>query len=318
MDTDLIKPALVLGLAQAGLYGLLPISLVLCFRISRTVAFVHGGLVVCGGIVYTVALGGLKVPYSDLALPAMGPRTAFLFVLGFGAVLGGAWGAFVMSRRVASLPGMTLTVMSLGAMLLATSFLPRFIEAESRRGTGAGGIADSAFGDGGITLSGQYLPATRVATAAILVVLVVALALFLNYTHSGLQIRAIADDLEAGVWCGVRLRRIGVGVYAVAGAIATMAGALFVATVAAAGEGMLMLFLRGLVIAVVGGLASVPLALAGAVLFGVLETGLVVGLFGDHDGGTREFVLLTAMLALILTVARLRRENFFLIGRQSL
>ncbi|MGQ0843334.1 MAG: ABC transporter permease subunit [Sporichthyaceae bacterium] len=318
MDLELLKPALVLGLAQAGLYGLLPISLVLCFRISRTVAFVHGGLVVCGGVVYTVALGGLRVPYTELALPAMDPRSAFAFVVGFGALLGGAWGAFVMSRRVAALPGMTLTVMSLGAMLLATSFLPRFIEAESRAGSGPGGIADSAFGDGGLTLSGQYLPATRVATAAILVVLVVVLALFLNFTHSGLQIRAVADDLEAGVWCGVRLRRIGTAVYAVAGAIATMAGALFVATVAAASEGMLMLFLRGLIIAIVGGLVSVPLALAGAVLFGVLETGLVVGLFGTHGGGTREFVLLAAMMALILTVARLRRESFFVLGRQSL
>jgi branched-subunit amino acid ABC-type transport system permease component len=179
-------------------------------------------------------------------------------------------------------------------------------------------VAQSPFGDGGARVWGQFVPAHRFGTLLIVVGLVIVLALILNLTYTGLAMRAIADDLEASVWCGTRLRLIGTGVYAVAGAVAALAGALFIATVASAGEGMLMLFMRGLVIAVVGGLRSIPLALAGALLFGLLETALLVGLFGDLGGGSREFILAAAMMTLILIVARTRRENFFLLGRQSL
>ncbi len=320
MQLDLLKPALVLGLMQAGLYGLLPISIVLSYRISRTIAFVHGGIAVCGGVAFGVAMRGLRLPLVGAVLPVMGPREALGLVLALGAVLGGGYGAVVLSRRVSALPGMTLTVVSLGVMLLVTAYGPRYLRAGGGGGGGGGGgsLPRSPFGDGSVQVWGQYVTAHRFATLLVVVGLVAVLALILNRTYTGLAIRAIADDLEASVWCGARLRVIGTGVYAVAGAVAAMAGALFVGTVAAASEGMLMLFMRGLVIAVVGGLRSVPLALAGALLFGLLETALLVGIFGDLGGGTREFVLFAAMMGLILLVARRRRESFFLLGRPSL
>ena len=59
-----------------------------------------------------------------------------------------------------------------------------------------------------------------------------------------------------------KLRLIGTGVYAVSGAIATMAGALYAGAVAEAADGMLSLFVLGLLLAIVGGMRSVPLALA--------------------------------------------------------
>lgn len=338
MNTDLIKPTLVLGLLQAGLYGLLPISIVLCYRVSRTIAFVHGGIAVCGGLAYRTLMSGFEVPHTGWVLPVMGPREALLTVLLSGAAMGGAYGAVVMSRRVARLPAMTLTVLSLGVMILLIAYAPRYI------GSGGGGsaaaaalgvndaaaaavsvsaasslgaIAESPFGGGGAQVWGQFVTTHRFTTLLIVVGLVVVLALILNYTYTGLAMRAIADDFEASVWCGTRLRLIATGVYAVAGAVAALAGALMVATVASAGEGMLMLFMRGLIIAVVGGLRSIPLALAGALLFGLLETALRVGLFGDRSGGEREIVLVLAMTALILLFARKRRENFFLLGRTS-
>src|SRR2546428_13432899 len=49
---NVLGPSLVNGLAQAGLYGLIAVALVLTFRVSRTVAFLHGGLVLMGAIFY--------------------------------------------------------------------------------------------------------------------------------------------------------------------------------------------------------------------------------------------------------------------------
>ncbi len=145
-----------------------------------------------------------------------------------------------------------------------------------------------------------------------------ALTIFLNRTYTGLAIRAIADDVEASVWCGSKLRYIGTGVFGLSGAISAATGALFVASVAEAVEGTLILFARGLVIAVVGGLRSVSLALVGALLYGILETALVVDFFGQTSAGVREVALSLALLAFIVVVARYRKESFFLLERQQL
>ncbi len=311
MEFELLKPVLVLGLLQAGLYGLLPISIVLSYRISRTIAFVHGGIAVAGALAYKVMTQGSGTLLDANAQP-IDPRFGMVLVALCGAVVGGLYGAAVMSRWVAGLPGITLTVISLGSMLLTIAIAARTLS------PGGFSLAPTPFGDGFVTISGVVVNSHRAATFGLLVVLVAVLALVLNRTYTGLSIRAIADDLEASVWCGAKLRYIGTGVYAVSAAVSATAGALYVSTVAAGLESMLQLFMRGLILAVVGGLRSVPLALLGALVFGILETALLVGFFGEMSGGYQEFILSSALLVLILIVARTRKESFFLLGRPSL
>lgn len=312
MKLDLLAPVLVLGLLQAGLYGLLPIAIVLSYRISRTIAFVHGGVAIAGGLVYRVLTQGTGGSFYQPEQQHTDPRVAMLSVLLLGACFGAIYGTVVMSRWVAPLPGITLTVISLGTMLTTTALAAKYLR------PGGASLAPTPFGDASVTVSGVVVNAHRAATFGIVVGLVAVLAIVLNRTYTGLSVRAIADDLEASVWCGAKLRLIGTGVFAVSAAVSALAGALYVSTVAAATESVLQLFMRGLILAVVGGLRSVPLALAAALMFGILETALLVGFFGELGGGYQELVLSAALLALILVVARTRRESFFLLGRASL
>ena len=52
VNAHILKPALVNGVAISSLYGVLAIALVLTFRMSRTVAFVHGGIASFAGYLY--------------------------------------------------------------------------------------------------------------------------------------------------------------------------------------------------------------------------------------------------------------------------
>lgn len=312
MKPELIPEILVLGIIVAGLYGLLPIAIVLTYRISRTIGFIHGGIAIAGGLAYKVLANGQDNAHDFLPHPIFPPMVDLWLVVFGGAVLGALYGSMVMSRWLAGLPGITLTVISISAMLVVSAAAGYFL-----RPVGAS-VSQSAFGDGSIPIGKVYLTYNRLATLAILVTLVIVLTIFLNQTYTGLAIRAIADDVEASVWCGAKLRFIGTGVYGLSGAIAAATGALFVASVAEAVEGTLVLFARGLVIAVVGGLRSVSLALTGAVLYGILETALVVDFFGHTSAGQREVALSGALLAFIVVVARYRKESFFLLERQQL
>jgi branched-chain amino acid transport system permease protein len=206
---------------------------------------------------------------------------------------------------------MTLTVISIAGLLVIGNLSGYYIR------PGGLSITPSPFGDGGTTVGDVVLTNHRLGALILLTLLVGGLALFLSRTYTGLAIRAIADDVEASVWCGAKLRAIGTGVYGVSGAIAALAGAMYASAVAEPVDGILLLLVRGMLIAVVGGLRSLPLALAGAVLYGILETALIVGFFGNVAAGPREVTLSCSLLALIVLAARVRRETFFQLERRQ-
>jgi branched-subunit amino acid ABC-type transport system permease component len=314
VQLDLVPEIIVLGLGLAALYGMLPVAIVLTYRISRTIGFVHGGIAIFGALVYSYLVRGPAG--EDAASLAgtdsiLGPRPAIMLAIAGGAVVGVAFGALVMSRWMAELPGMTLTVVSIAGLLVIGNLSGYYIR------PGGLSITPSPFGEGGHRVGEVVLTDHRLGALALLTLLVAGLALFLSRTYTGLAIRAIADDVEASVWCGAKLRLIGTGVYGLSGAIAALAGAMYASAVAEPVDGILLLLVRGMLIAVVGGLRSLPLALAGAVVYGILETALVVGFFGEVTAGTREITLSCALLALIVVAARFRRETFFLLERRQ-
>lgn len=312
MNWGLLDETLILGALVAGLYGFLPVAVVLTYRISRTIAFVHGGFAIFGGLLYSVLVNG---PASDhgLAHPIVHTEWIALVVACLaGAVLAAGFGVLVMSRFMAELPGITLTVVSVSGLLLVGNLSGFWLH------PGGLSISNSPFGSGGFRVDQIVVTNHRLFTLLLLVAVVVVLTLFLNRTYTGLAIRAIADDVEASVWCGAKLRLIGTGVYAASGAIAATAGALYAAAVADATDGFLTLFVVGLLLAVVGGMRSVSLALAGSLFYGILQTALTGGLVGTVGVGKQQVILFAGLLGLIMIAARVRRENFFqLAGHQA-
>ncbi|MGQ0467253.1 MAG: ABC transporter permease subunit [Sporichthyaceae bacterium] len=312
MNWGLLDETVILGLLVAGLYGFLPVAVVLTYRISRTIAFVHGGFAIFGGLLYAVLVNGRQSDHG-LGHPIVDDGwIALVVTVAAGAVLAAGFGVLVMSRFMAELPGITLTVVSVAGLLLVGNLSGYWLQ------PGGFSISESPFGGNGFRVDDVVVTNHRLFTLLLLIAIVVALTLFLNRTYTGLAIRAIADDVEASVWCGAKLRLIGTGVYATSGAIAAAAGALYASAVANAVDGFLTLFVVGLLLAVAGGMRSVSLALAGSVLYGVLQTALVSGLVGTVGVGKQQVILFAGLLCLILVAARVRRENFFqLAGHQA-
>jgi branched-subunit amino acid ABC-type transport system permease component len=309
---DLIPSVVVLGTLTAGLYGLLPVAVVLTYRISRTIAFVHGGFAIFGGLLYTEFVNGREHGDGFRLHPMMHPFPALLLTMAGGAVLATAFGAMVMSKWMAEMPGVTLTVVSIAGLLVVGNLSGYYLH------PGGFSLATSPFPEGGHHVFKIVVTNHRLAVLLILIGIVAALTFFLNHTYTGLAIRAISDDVEASVWCGAKLRLIGAGVYGVSGAIAAGAGALYASAVASAVDGMLGLFIIGLLLAIVGGMRSVSLALLGAVVYGVLTTALVSGVWGTVGVGRQNVIVFSTLIILIVVAARFRRENFIqLAGHQT-
>jgi branched-subunit amino acid ABC-type transport system permease component len=102
------------------------------------------------------------------------------------------------------------------------------------------------------------------------------------------------------------------------GAIAALGGALISIRVGPDPIQMLFLFLRGLGVAMLGGMRSLPLALFGALIYSMLETSLNIGLFGTVPLDRQEIIINGVLVLAIVLIARKRKEDFFLLERQAL
>jgi len=302
LQRDLVAPAVLLGIVAAGLYGLLAVPLVLTYRVSRTIGFAQGGIAVFTMFFYWWLTGA----GNGFGEARMGRLPGTVAATAVGAAIGVAYG-WTVTGRLANWPRIRLTVWSLGWLLAlgAATVLP-FMRPSSgfRISLGPAPSVPSLFGDGRFRVLDVVISVHEVATVAVLVGLLMVLGLVLARARTGVFLRAIADDPDASRWVGIRLRRIGTGVYGLAGALSAFGGVLMTTTIGLDFALAYVVFLRALAVSVVGGFKSLSLALAGCLVLGVGETLLAVD--GSFTQGQRETVLMGALFGFVLLVNRFR------------
>jgi branched-chain amino acid transport system permease protein len=295
LNTNILAPAIVNGIAISSLYALMAIALVLTFRMSRSVAFVHGGIASISAYLYWYLAATSASAFTVLGWPKL-PSLGIVIV--FGALGGFIFGTVVMGR-MAAWPRVTVTTFSLGAMLLVAGIA----------GTVWRGVFErvpSPFGEGTMRFFSMNVTRHQVVSVGLLVVLSAVLTLVLSRTRLGVYIRAIADDVEAGQIVGIPVRSVAIGVWSFSGGLAALGGALIVPMSTLTELAVLFVLMRSLAAAVLGGFDSLPLALVGALIFGLVESVVGGGVFGPVSSGMREVVLMVLLFGGILLIARRR------------
>ncbi|MGH8992625.1 MAG: branched-chain amino acid ABC transporter permease [Acidimicrobiia bacterium] len=294
-NSNILAPAIVNGIAISSLYALLSIALVLTFRMSRSVAFVHGGVASISAYLYWYLAATSASAFNVLGWPKL-PSLAIVIV--FGALGGFIFGTVVMGR-MAAWPRVTVTTFSLGAMLLVAGLA----------GTVWRGVFErvpSPFGEGHYRIFSMNVTRHQVVCVALLAVLTAVLTLVLSKTRLGVYIRAIADDVEAGEIVGIPVRKVAIGVWCFSGALAGLAGALIVPMSTLTELAVLFVLMRSLAAAVLGGFDSLPLALVGSLIFGLVESVVGGSVFGPVSSGLREVILMALLFGGIVLLARRR------------
>ncbi len=294
-NSNILAPAIVNGIAISSLYALMAIALVLTFRMSRSVAFVHGGIASISAYLYWYLAATSASAFTVLGWPKL-PSLGIVLV--FGALGGFIFGSVVMGR-MAAWPRVTVTTFSLGAMLLVAGIAGTIWKGVFER-------VPSPFGEGTMRFFSMNVTRHQVVSVGLLVVLSAVLTLVLSRTRLGVYIRAIADDVEAGQIVGIPVRSVAIGVWAFSGALAALGGALIVPMSTLTELAVLFVLMRSLAAAVLGGFDSLPLALVGALIFGLVESVVGGGVFGPVSSGMREVVLMILLFGGILLIARRR------------
>jgi len=145
-----------------------------------------------------------------------------------------------------------------------------------------------------VNLFGAVVGADRLWASGIALVMLALLTLFFQRSRAGIAMRAAADDQPAALSMGISVKRIFAWAWSIAAISAAIAGAL-VANIVGVGPELAHFGLRVFPVVILGGLDSIPGAILGGLIIGLLET-YTGGYIGQGLNQVLPFVVLIAIL----------------------
>lgn len=278
--------SLVGGLGQGSIYALLALGFVIIYKATSVISFAQPSIMVAGAML-TFFFGhtlGLSF-FVALTLAAMSTALLALFI------------ERTALRPMIGKPVFVVAIITIGVDVVIRVVVNRFIGLDVRPVDNPWGLTTMNLGD--VIVQQRHL-AMLITTA----ILVTALSLFFKFSRVGLAMRATALDQETALAQGISVGMVFALSWAIAGALAAVAGA-FVGTGTGIEGSTWTVALKALPAIIVGGLDSIPGAVIGGLLVGVVEA-LLSTYQTDYFGwlGANFAVVSPYMLMLIVLLIR--------------
>lgn len=296
------------GITNGAIYALLALALVLVFAVTRVIFIPQGEFVAYGALtlvmiqagqlpatLWLLAGAGLLAAAVD-GLPAWraGQRRRALGALGWNLALPAALVVLCAALPLAKLPMALqvllalLVVVPMGPLLYRLIYQPiaaapvlilLIVSVAVHVGMvglgllffGAEGSRTPAFSDARIELGPMMITGQMIWVVAASIVLIVALYQFFGRTIYGKALRATAMNRNGARLMGISPALAGRLTFLLAALIGALSGVLIAPITTIYYDTGFLIGLKGFVAAIIGGLASYPIAAAGAVLVGLLE-----------------------------------------------
>ena len=279
---ELLIQQLVNGLAVGSIYALIALGYTMVYGTIKLINFAHGDVYMMGAVVGYFAVMVLKMNVF-LALLAAMVACAILGVV----IERVAYKPLRKSTRVAAL------ITAIGVSYLLENAMSYFFGAESRP-------FPSDFGTETFTLFGDVsVNGKQILIFGITVLLMVLLQFIVRYTKMGKAMRAVAVDEQAAQLMGIDVDGVISFTFALGSALAGIAGVLVGVYYNTISTTMgITVGLKAFVAAVLGGIGSIPGAMVGGYLIGLLET--MVSFFGysPYRDGVVYFLLFIILIVL--------------------
>ena len=273
---------LVNGLAVGSIYALIALGYTMVYGTIKLINFAHGDVYMMGAFIGYFAVMVLKLNVFLALLVAM----VACAVLGV-VIERVAYKPLRKSTRVAAL------ITAIGVSYLLENVMSYFFGAESRP-------FPSDFGTETFTLFGDVsVNGKQILIFGITVLLMALLQFIVRYTKMGKAMRAVAVDEQAAQLMGIDVDGVISFTFALGSALAGIAGVLVGVYYNTISTTMgITVGLKAFVAAVLGGIGSIPGAMVGGYLIGLLET--MVSFFGysPYRDGVVYFLLFIILIVL--------------------
>jgi branched-chain amino acid transport system permease protein len=266
---------LVNGIVLGTLYACLAVGFSLVWGVLNIVNMLHGSLIVFGGYITYFAWFTYGI-HPFIALPIV---SLLLYLLGYVT-------QFFVINRVVTQPVLTTLTLTFGLDLILYNFMTVYYTATPRRVSLDLGIVE---------LGDIVVPVDRLLGMVLALLLTGLLYLVMRRSRIGRAIVAVRMDSSAAALMGIKVDRIYATTFGIGALMAGATGAIF-AMVYPVTTNLTGTYLgKAFVICVIGGLGSVPGALAGGVVLGVIES-FSGQFFGPQHALTVGFLLMLVLL----------------------
>lgn len=247
---------LINGISLGSIYAIIALGYTMVYGISKMLNFAHGDVIMVGGYMAFVAMAYLQLgifPSIMLAILVCTMLGVFIEKLAY--------------KPLRSAPSLAVLITAIGVSYLLQNLALLIWGSDPKVFPSVVTIPSLKLFDGQLNLSGVTF-----VTIITCIVIMTALVLFTEKSKSGKAMRAVSEDKGAAQLMGINVNRtisltfaIGSGLAAIAGVLLCSAYPTLMPTTGA------MPGIKAFVAAVFGGIGSIPGAMLGGILLGIIE-----------------------------------------------
>jgi branched-chain amino acid transport system permease protein len=246
---------IVSGSAQGCIYGLIALGFVLIYKATETVTFAQGDLMMLGAFAGLVLMTMLGMPFW-LSVPSAIVAMALF----------GIFAERLVIRPVLGQPAFSIVMLTIGISYIARGLITMVPVIGTETHTLPVPYKDQTLRLGELVLAYEQL--VVIGATAVLCLLLYAL---FRYSKIGIAMQASSQNQIAAYYMGIPVQRLNGLVWGLAAAMAAIAG-LLLAPITFVHANMGFIGLKAFPAAVVGGFGSLPGAIVGGLIIGIVES----------------------------------------------
>ena len=248
---------LINGISIGSVYAIIALGYTMVYGIAKMLNFAHGDIIMVGAYISFCVTSYLGLPAWVSVVAAVAVCTVL------GIVIEG-----LAYKPLRGTPSLAVLITAIGVSYFLQNAAQLIWSSSPKNFTSVVTIKPISLAGGKIVITGEVL-----LTVAACILVMVGLTLFTSKTRTGKAMRAVSEDRDAAQLMGINVSQTISTTFAIGSALAAVAGVLLCSTVPTlqptTGS---MPGIRAFTAAVFGGIGSIPGAMLGGILLGIIET----------------------------------------------
>lgn len=287
-----IIETLINGLSIGSTYAMIALGYTMVYGIAKMLNFAHGDIIMVGG--YTIF-----VTMSALGNPILGLAAAVVFCMLLG----------ITTEKIAYKPLRGASPLAVLITAIGVSYL---LQSTAQIVFGSAPKMVNVADLGNFSVGGLTVPYYTLVTLGCSMVIMVVLSLFVKFTRTGRAMIAVSEDKGAAQLMGINVNKIIMITFAIGSGLAAFAGFFMLMKSPSLSNTLgAMPGIKAFTAAVIGGIGSIPGAMVGGLLIGVVEAvSLTIPAIAPYTDAI-EFLILIIILLVRPTgiLGKKRREK---------
>ena len=242
------------GVSIGTIYAIIALGYTMVYGIAKMLNFAHGDVIMVGGFMAYTAISRMGMP-ELAAVPV-----AMLVCVVLGMLIEG-----LAYRPLRGAPSLAVLITAIGVSIFLQNAAQQIWHADPK--VYAGNMGNISLFGGALNISGD-----APMNIAVAVVIMAVLTWFTNRTRTGKAMRAVSEDRDAAALMGINVNRTISITFAIGSGLAAVAGVLLWHKTNLQPTFGAMPGIKAFTAAVLGGVGSMPGAMLGGVLLGLVET----------------------------------------------